>query len=349
LAFDRKTALLLAALAGTSCGRGLSRVLTLPDSDGGGGEEIGSGGGGSGGGGSGDGGSGGGAGGSGGGSGGSGGGEAGGDDGPGAAPEGGDGIEADAAMDDGQDVSTVVFHPEGLPRSASHLVLWLDPTQGLLTDPSFRWVDRSPAHNDASAAAASSPAVLPAQGGLPPMLDFSGGQYLSLPQSQTDFNSGVSIFVVAEPAPPNPMFFLDFSLDYGVAFASSQATLRFGVDPLYLLYEVKFAGFLPAVLAAVSDNYSLQLFEVVSLVLSEAEGSTGFAYEYKNGVDAGAQGTMQTPGTVIRHSNLIGRSNAEDTPDFAGKLCEVIVYAINLRDDERLVVENYLMTRWHLR
>src|SRR5262249_20558281 len=129
---------------------------------------------------------------------------------PDAALDRDDGIDAGDATEGGVDAGTVVFHPEDLPRASPYLMLWLDPGQGLSTDPRFLWRDRSAAHSDATADAASSPVVRQEEDGVPPMLELSGNQYLSLPAAQIDFGIGVTIFVVAEPAPFGPMSFLDF-------------------------------------------------------------------------------------------------------------------------------------------
>ena len=54
----------------------------------------------------------------------------------------------------------------------------------------------------------------------------------------------------------------------------------------------------------------------------------------------------ELPATVTRLSNVVGRSLYADCGSVDGGLWEALVYNRALDNDERLLVETYLQTRW---
>jgi hypothetical protein len=238
-----------------------------------------------------------------------------------------------------------------------NLVVWLDPDPSYVTTgPSFVWHDRSGNNNDATASGQASPTFVPATGGLPAGVQFSGdGQYLTLPVGLPDFHDGIAIFLVIEPraAPPSSdayvVSFVDFLGSGGTgnfAVVFGQENLEAGTDGDTLAaFESPGAGTVAP--GAVTDD-TRQLLEVVA----DYAPSPGFSSAgiFKNGASLG--GSMWKPLPIGGwSSNLIGRSNLASQPghpDFRGTISELLIYTGSLNQPVRQQIESYLLTRWCL-
>jgi hypothetical protein len=246
------------------------------------------------------------------------------------------------------------------------LILWLDPDDIASTGSTFVWHDHSGNQNDATASGSATPTLVPAAGGLPAGVHFSGdGQYLTVPGTAASFREGVAIFMViapeAQPASSDPyrVTFVDFAETYGsesAAIIFGQEDIATGTDGDTLaifeaLPQGSNNGDSPPYLPGAITDGSRQLLELVA-TYTVPPGAGGGAGLFKNGVAvAGGGFPFARPPLTGRGSNLIGRSNIADQPghpDFRGTIYEVIIYAGIVAEPSRTQIESYLLARWCL-
>jgi hypothetical protein len=245
------------------------------------------------------------------------------------------------------------------------LILWLDPDDIESGTSTFVWRDHSGNQNDATASGSARPTLVPAAGGLPAGVHFSGdGQYLTVPGTAASFREGVAIFMViapeAQPASSDPyrVTFVDFAETFGSessAIIFGQEDIATGTDGDTLaifeaLPQGSNTGDLPPSIPGVITDGSRQLLELVAsyVVPPGAGGSAGLL---KNGVAIAGGFPFARPPLIGRGSNLIGRSNIADQPghpDFRGTIYEVIIYAGIVAAPSRTQIESYLLARWCL-
>jgi hypothetical protein len=194
-------------------------------------------------------------------------------------------------------------------------------------------------------------------GDLPPTIEFSGnGQFLQLERGMTDFGAGIAIFIVVEPRPPliSGNGFTRF-IDLAFASGSLGDAIVFGRGPSRDA-DLFFGVFSPTGAASTSvtgggavTSDSRQLLEM-SIRGTTSETGTIHCTLFKNGVVVGDQPISFAPRAVDRASSFIGRSNLRDVdhPDYHGAMSEILIYNRRLQDDERQLVESYLLERWHI-
>lgn len=225
---------------------------------------------------------------------------------------------------------------------ASGLRLWLRADGGVSLSGTAvsQWNDQSGNNlHAAQGAGASQPAYLTNVTNGRPAIRFDGSDdALALPSGFNDFRAGVTAFVVARPAKVVPWArFID------LGNGTQQNNIVFGQkdSPLLVTYWV-YAPDQTRGKVDAPNALALDRFHSFSVV----ETGAGSATIYRNGLAVGT-GQTSVPRNVLRTANAIGASGgASNDPHFRGEIAEILLYNRALSDAERLLVEDYLNTKY---
>lgn len=169
-----------------------------------------------------------------------------------------------------------------------------------------------------------------------PVLVFDGtNDMLELPEFTQSFDSGLSFFAVAGRGQES-----DCSAMLELSNGSEVNDIFVGSVGSSLQFEIQ-----SDVHQAPADAWPLAQVKLLEVALS-ADPVQAVA-ELR--VDGAAVSTMvmQHPVAVTRTMNFIGRTlYANCSPSFAGAIAEIIMYARELSEEERVSVETYLTDKW---
>jgi hypothetical protein len=249
---------------------------------------------------------------------------------------GNDGSESDATLDVvGESPVVVEAGPPPVPTDG--LLLWLRADVGVTKanaaglDPVVSaWADQSPSHFDArqSVAGKQPKWLLDGASGRAAVV-FDDDDYLSLPAGFTDFSRGVSAFGVAQIA--------STASCADILFLSNGPEIddvSFGRHNGKAHYEV-YSGDLPG------DDFPT----VGPQMLSVVHGTDWNMALRLNGAPF-ATSNFEPPATILRLSNVVGRSLYQECGSINGAIYEILLYGRALDPGERVEVESYLQKRW---
>jgi Concanavalin A-like lectin/glucanases superfamily len=165
----------------------------------------------------------------------------------------------------------------------------------------------------------------------------------------TDYTSGFSAFVVAQPEATEPIHaarFFDLSTAYGT-LKDSILFVRFdigGRDLFYQTYLESTPGpYVSADNAVVDDEW--HIFGVVVQCGPQASLQSGRLY--RDGEEV-AVADVYVPRILTRSSNFIARSNLAQDSYFKGSIAEIQIWQGALTAEQRLATEQDLRMRWGL-
>jgi hypothetical protein len=245
-----------------------------------------------------------------------------------------------AIAEPGVDVVGRAVPPEDrVPREGLHLWLRADAGVVLQDGRVAKWEDQSGrSHHGAQDVVARRPRVGRDAVGGQPALQFDEGQWFTLPSGFKDFPGGVSVFVLARPASPKPVFVEIGNRDRGSGNPLGLLKVRL-VANNFLLETEGTPGAPEKVVIDAPRSVSHGRYQSFGVV----QGPSGSATLYLNGA-AAANGTAPPPTQQVKGRNMIGQ---EAGPyEFRGDLAEVLVYGRALGEVERKDVERYLHEKY---
>jgi hypothetical protein len=214
---------------------------------------------------------------------------------------------------------------------AEDLLLWLladkgvTESQGTVT----LWADQSGHHLDARQSDPTRQPKLVSIGSSRQVVTFDDDDFMSLPSGFDDFTRGISMFVVFDTQSTlNCVDALDFSNGPEID------DITIGRHDGKVHYEV-LDGALPG------DNFPLGARSLASVVQT---ADHAVALRINSGPLATT--SFEEPVTIVRISNVVGRSLYADCGSLNGSVAEALVYNRALDNSERVSVEAYLQARW---
>jgi hypothetical protein len=218
------------------------------------------------------------------------------------------------------------------PPVTADLLLWLradagvTETRGTISN----WADQSGHHADA---VQTDPNKQPKRASRGPSSQsavvFDTDDFMSLPAGYDDFSRGISMFAVFDTVTTLPCVDV-LELSNGPEIDD----ITMGRHDGHVHYEV-FNAALPG------DDFPLGTPGLGSVV----HGTDGTVQLRLNGGPFSVA-NAELPASVLRLSNVVGRSLYADCGSLDGGLWELLIYGRALDLDERARVESYLQTRW---
>jgi hypothetical protein len=237
---------------------------------------------------------------------------------------------------DAEEASPVV-EAGPVPIPTDGLLLWLRADVGVTKGAASgagaivtAWSDQSASHFDArQSVLGKQPMWRPGASGGRPAVVFDEDDYLSLPAGFTDFSRGVSAFAVAEIGGTAPCADI-FALSNGPEIDD----ISLGRDNGKAHYEV-YSGDI------FGDAYSSDGPQMMSVV-------HGTDWNMALRLDGApfTTGNFEPPATVLRLSNVVGRSLYTECASINGAIYEILLYGRALDPGERAQVESYLQNHW---
>ncbi len=280
-------------------------------------------------------------------------------------------VAHDAPADSAADVALDATVDAGFnPSSYGNLQLWVAADVGLALSSGglMTWTDQSPqsrlvqSPNDHSPC--SNPTIATAAINGLPAASFAGySDCFVVSSGFSDFTTGVSIFVVAQPQNHNSSFLGAESafVDLSVSNASQSGEVVFGrvYSPtntatgdfqLQTNNSTSSSGAVASGSGATYNNGVTHLFEVVLPALPSEQSGTGTLFE-----DGTVVGTVTNnpvgPDIGTRAWNFIGWNAWEMVnayQAYSGLIGEILVYATPLTVGQRTAVEAHLKAKWGL-
>jgi hypothetical protein len=223
------------------------------------------------------------------------------------------------------------------------LVLWLMADHGVGPPDGERvavWADYSPNEADAyQSLDVLQPSVVPAAGGVPPMIEFDGQNHqLALRPGLSefsDFSAGLSAFIIASEVDDRNCPSL-LQLSNG----PEEQDIEIGRDNGTIHYEVDLA-----------DTYGMpNAFGLNQrLLLGVIHAPDELPEVRLNGVFMGMgqdEKSRVLPVLMPRLNNFIGRSLYSECALFHGRIGEIILYARAVDSAEREAIQRYLQDKW---
>ena len=213
------------------------------------------------------------------------------------------------------------------------LALWLRADLGVkqANGSVSEWQDQSGNQSNAGQSAANVRPTFQATGlNGKPTIDFSDGQFFSMPPGFGDFSSGLAGFLVVKPSDPKCASMIELS-------NGSE------VDDIALSFSEGAWGY--EVLG--EDKYDGQVATDAASLYSVVQRSTGVVVVRVN-ANLVLQTQFMLPKVTERQENFLGNTLYGNCNVFAGQISEVILYQRAVSDKELLKIEAYLRDRWAL-
>jgi hypothetical protein len=228
------------------------------------------------------------------------------------------------------------------PEAVPGLSVWLKADEGvtLAGGAVETWADQSRAGNDATQSTLSSrPKLVNNAIGGKRSIKFDGADdFLTLPPGFSDFNAGMTVFVVAHPTSmtDEATFF-----DLGNAEAADNITFGREAASSTLALRVYSASHASSILGeeTIKEN-RFQLFEAV-------QQPSGSAELFKNG-ESVKVGSLEVPTNTNRSRNFIAKSNWESRSFFEGEIAEILIFNKAISAEDRQAMELYLAQKYNL-
>jgi hypothetical protein len=218
------------------------------------------------------------------------------------------------------------------------LLLWLDANVGVESSDGrvASWRDRSGLKNDATQQVADyRPTLAASWHAGKPAIEFDGSaRFLAMPTGFADFTGGLTIFEVAEIS-VDTMCASFLSLSNGGESDDISLHRMMGDEFEYECLDQSFAT---------QPNEQPVLKPSLMTVVHHTDTRLDL---YTNGALSG-ETMIALPATVHRAKNELGRSSYVDCAFLNGHIAEVVLYARDLSDEERVAVEAYLRKKWSL-
>jgi hypothetical protein len=230
--------------------------------------------------------------------------------------------------------------------SRTNLITWLKADNGVTVSGSnvTAWQDMAGINNASQSTSTKQPAFTSnAVNGLPAITFDGTSDYLQLASGfGSSWSSGLSVFIVTKPtAVASNATFLD--LGNGTLSSPNNNILLYQPTTNGLTlknYDISTPSSVTSSSAITVNQY--QLIEA-----TQNGSTTGIIYT--NGI-LGNTGTVATPRTATRSTNILGASNATTGPAnfFQGEIAEVLIYNKQLSAADRIALETYLFRRYGL-
>ena len=213
------------------------------------------------------------------------------------------------------------------------LALWLSADYGVLPKggPVKVWQDRSGNQANATQAAVNVRPHFSDNGlGGKPTIEFSGGQFLTMPPGFGDFSKGLAGFMVIKPADPKCASVIELSNgseidDIALSFFEG----KWGYE---VLTEFHSGGTV--------ETSKPSLYAVVQRPAGAVDLTV-------NG-DLIFQAPYLPPAAIERQENFVGNTLYKDCGVYQGQISEIILYQRFVTEKEIVTIETYLREHWAL-
>ncbi|MES2763705.1 MAG: T9SS type A sorting domain-containing protein [Bacteroidota bacterium] len=255
------------------------------------------------------------------------------------------GCSASTSISISSNNNSIIPGPGGVGSSVN-TELWLDASSLALTNGSAvqTWTDRSGnTKNATQATLINRPAFLTNQLNNLPVIDFDGtNDYVTTPAIPDVNTANLSWFVVAA-ADNNTHTGMIINSKYTSGAGTKGSASLWGTlissTGTYGSFTRNSAGTYIDIPHAYAPNY-----RILSNVWN---GNTDIINGYRDGVLTSAKtGADATP--VTNNYLRLGANSSGATSPFNGKIAEAIVFSTTLNEAERIIVENYLATKYNL-
>jgi hypothetical protein len=239
--------------------------------------------------------------------------------------------------------SIVQIDPTTSTVPSSGLTCWYKADNGaILSSGSVTsWIDVSGSGSTASQTTSSAQPTYTSSAinGLPAVVFNGSSDYLNMPAGFSNFASGVSIFVVANPTATSPYYnnIFDFANTSNYGVSAMNLVQPSGTNLSFQLYDS--GGNITSVTASSAvTTGSYKLFEVT-------HDGTATGTMYTNAVQIAQNTAMSSTSSLNPMYNFLA-SQVGGVSNFAGGIAEVLVYNRLLTSSQRLGVEQYLVGRY---